>query len=819
MTEVFPRYICIHGHFYQPPRENPWLEEVEVQDAAAPYHDWNERITAECYATNAAARILREDGRITRIINNYQYISFNFGPTLLAWLEKHAPDIYQAILAADRASQKNFGGHGSALAQAYNHLIMPLANRRDKETQIIWGIKDFEHRFRRHPEGLWLPETAVDMETLQILQKHGIIFTILAPHQARRIRPLGGTDAEWIEVSGSRIDPTRPYRVVLDPHPRKPKWIDIFFYDEIIARAVAFEGLLSSGENLTQRLLGAFSPERDWPQLVHIATDGESYGHHHRFGEMALAYAIETLRQNHDCQLINYGQYLEKYPPTWEVELHENTSWSCAHGVERWRADCGCNSGMHPGWHQAWRAPLRAALDWLRDELAKLFEERAGQYLHHPWEVRNKYISVILDRHPENQESFLTRHQKYPLKYFERRDTLKLLEMQRQALLMFTSCGWFFDEISGEETVQILKYATRALQLSREFTTENLEEEFLLRLSQAPSNIPEFGNGARVYRRLVRPALVDLRRIIAQYAISAIFEEKPEKSRIYCFDLERRDYRQETYGGTGLAVGRVMVTSQITTAGEELTFVVLHLGGHDFHCVLRTTRGIIEYEQLKKELFQSFAMHSLTEVIRYLDNHFGTKYYSLKDLLTEERRKLIFQVIAETFARFENTYRQQYEENRKLMEYLQEIEAPIPRPFLVAAEYTLTQDLRKEICSLGETLDWERVISLVEEIRRWNLKLEAERLEPSYRRTLNSSLETALRSPLQPDKLETTLQLLKIAHALPFPVNFWEAQNRFYRFWQQHGHQLHQAAAQEESTSRIYGLLQAIAEQLDLAIE
>ncbi|MBW2134340.1 MAG: DUF3536 domain-containing protein [Deltaproteobacteria bacterium] len=815
------RYICIHGHFYQPPRENPWLEEVEVQDAAAPFHDWNELITAECYGPNTAARILREDGRIIDIINNYQYISFNFGPTLMTWLQRHAPNIYQAILEADRLSQNNFSGHGNALAQVYNHLIMPLANRRDKQTQVFWGIKDFEHRYGRRPEGMWLPETAVDRKSLEVLVDHGIKFTILAQHQAHRIRPLGGTEGDWLDVSGGQIDPSQPYRVVLDPNPNNPKYIDIFFYNETIARAVAFEGLLSSGEHLTTRLLGGFSDDRQGPQLVHIATDGESYGHHHHFGEMALAYAIERLRSNNECQLINYGQFLEEYPPTWEVEVYDNSSWSCPHGVERWQADCGCNSGGHPGWNQAWRAPLRAALDWLRNELSVLFETRGGQYLRDPWEARNQYISVILDRGLDNLDKFLNQHQKYPLKYFERRDTLKLLEMQRHALLMYTSCAWFFDEISGEETVQNLKYAARALQLARSFTGEDLEEEFLRRLSWAPSNISEFGNGARVYRCLVMPALVDLRRIIAQYAISSIFEEKPERSQIYCFDLEHRDYRQETYGGTALAVGRVMVISQITMSAEELTFVVLYLGGHDFHCVLRTTRGIMEYEQLKKELFQIFSFHSLTEVIRYLDNNFGTNYYSLKDLLTEERRKLIFQIIAETFARFENTYRQQYEENRKLMEYLKDIETPIPRPFLVAAEYTLTQDLEREITDLEETPDLERIASLVEEIRRWNLRVEAERLEPQFRRTLEKSLDCALRSLDQPEKLEKVLQMLKIAHVLPFPVNFWGAQNRFYQFWQEEGRQLKESAAGEEITTGILDLdiLLGIADQLNFALK
>ncbi|MCA9165661.1 MAG: hypothetical protein KDA62_21890, partial [Planctomycetales bacterium] len=332
------RYICIHGHFYQPPRENPWLEAIEVQDSAYPFHDWNERITAECYEPNASSRILTGDGRIERIVNNYANVSFNFGATLLSWLEVHAPDTYRRILLADQESRELFSGHGSALAQVYNHMIMPLANRRDKITQVRWGIRDFEARFGRPPEGMWLAETGVDNETLDVLAEHGIKFTILAPNQAHEVRKYRGRN--WHDVSGSRIDPTTAYEVRL-PSKRK---IALFFYDGPISRAIAFEGLLTRGEHLAGRLMGAFTDHREWPQLVHIATDGESYGHHHRHGDMALAYALHHIQQHNLAKITNYGEYLEKHPPLDEVRIYDNSSWSCAHGIERWRSDCGCNS-------------------------------------------------------------------------------------------------------------------------------------------------------------------------------------------------------------------------------------------------------------------------------------------------------------------------------------------------------------------------------------------------------------------------------------------------------------------------------------------
>jgi alpha-amylase/alpha-mannosidase (GH57 family) len=366
-------YVCIHGHFYQPPRENPWLNAVELQESASPYHDWNERVAAECYLPNGAARILDGHSRIARIVNNYTRISFDFGPTLLSWLERSAPQAYELILAADVETQKTFSGHGSALAQAYNHMILPLANSRDKQTQIIWGIRDFQHRFGRYPEGMWLPETAVDIETLELLSACGIKFTILAPNQARRMR--NQLWEEWQRVEGGRIDPTRAYNCYLP----SGHTIALFFYDGPISHAVAFENLLLDGERFARRLLSGFNEERQWPQLVHIATDGETYGHHSPHGDMALAYALDFLERNQLARITNYGEYLAQHPPVQEVEIFENSSWSCCHGIARWTSDCGCRSGNGNGWNQQWRRPVRSALDWLRDELNAVFESRAPQ--------------------------------------------------------------------------------------------------------------------------------------------------------------------------------------------------------------------------------------------------------------------------------------------------------------------------------------------------------------------------------------------------------------------------------------------------------
>jgi alpha-amylase/alpha-mannosidase (GH57 family) len=499
------RYVCIHGHFYQPPRENAWLESVERQESAYPYHDWNERVTAECYLPNTSSRILDKDGYIERIVNNYASMSFDFGPALLDWLEKNDPAVYRAIIDADRQSRQRFSGHGSAMAQAYNHIIMPLANHRDRYSQVAWGIRDFERRFGRKPEGMWLPETAVDLETLDIMAELGIIFTVLAPHQAGRVRQIGARN--WKNVPHAAIDPTRAYVIHL-PSQRR---INLFFYDGPISHAVAFEDILKSGETFAKRLTDAFSEKSDHPQLVNIATDGETYGHHHRFGDMALAFALEHIKTNNLAKVTNYGEFLEKFPPTHEVAIIEKTSWSCVHGVDRWWSACGCKAGTgsHPDWNQAWRTPLRNAFDWLRDTLAGKYEEAAGRFFKDPWAARNGYIDVILDRSPQSVRNFFGRYAARELNEAEQTTALKLLEMQRHAMLMYTSCGWFFDELSRPEPLQVIQYAGRAVQLAQELFGGEVEEGFLKILEQAKSNIPEQGDGRRIYERLVRPAMIE----------------------------------------------------------------------------------------------------------------------------------------------------------------------------------------------------------------------------------------------------------------------------------------------------------------------
>lgn len=770
------RYLCIHGHFYQPPRENPWLEAIELQDSAYPYHDWNERITAECYAPNATARMLDGNGQIVDIVNNYSRISFNYGPTLLAWMQEGAPEVLAAIIEADRQSRERFSGHGSAVAQAYNHMILPLANTRDKQTQVYWGIRDFEHRFGRKPEGLWLAETAVDTPSLEILADHGIKYTILSPYQASRVRPLKG--GHWTDVNGARVDPSRPYLVRLPSR----RTIAVFFYDAPVSKAVAFEQLLNNGEGFAARLMDGFDDARSWDQLVHIATDGESYGHHHRYGEMALAQALRHIESNNLAKLTNYGEFLELHPPVMEAQIHEKSAWSCSHGVGRWLADCGCNSGGRPGWHQRWRAPLREALDWLRDILAPRFELKAAELLSDPWAARDEYISVILDRSPKNVTSFLERHARRPLTEEDRVTTLRLLELQRHAMLMYTSCGWFFDELSGIETVQVIQYAGRALQLAQTLFGEDLELAFLLRLEKAPSNIPEHRNGRVIYEKFVKPAVIDREKLGAHFAVSSLFEEYPDKVRIYSCTFEQQHRQVLTAGKAKLILGRSRVTFDITQAQDVLSYAALHLGDHNVNSGVRFFRGDEAFQQLLVEFTEAFGRADFPQVIRLMDRNFGESYYSLKFLFRDEQRRILKQVLESTGVDIEGHFRQIVQQYTPLARFLKDIGAPPPIALKTAVDFVLNCELRRQF--EASVADPARVRALFEEAQADSVELQRDSLGYAIKGNLDRCLEHLIRSPDDLASLVRTTELAGIVRTMGIEVNFWKTQNLCFQMLQ-----------------------------------
>ncbi|MFY9550798.1 MAG: DUF3536 domain-containing protein [Thermoanaerobaculia bacterium] len=768
------RFVCIHGHFYQPPRENPWLEAIEGQPSAYPYHDWNERITAECYAPNANARILDGQNRITAIVNNYASMSFNFGPTLLSWLEEKEPEVYRAVLAADSESRSRFSGHGSALAQPYNHMILPLANARDRVTQVAWGIADFRHRFGREPEGMWLPETAVDLETLDALAAAGIRFTILAPHQASHVRRVG--EEEWREAAEGGPDPTVPYRADL-PSGRS---IAVFFYDGPISRAVAFDKLLSRGDHLADRLMGAFSSEREGPQLVHIATDGETFGHHHRHGDMALAYALRTIETAGLARVTNYGEFLEKHPPTREARIREKTSWSCAHGVERWRADCGCHTGAHPGWNQAWRAPLREALDALRDALAPLYEERAGALLTDPWAARDDYVRVILDRSPESARRFLREHARRELTEAQRIEAWKLLELQRHAQLMYTSCGWFFDDIGGIEARQILAYAGRALQLARETLGRDLEPAVLEPLARAKSNVPETGDGRRIYEETVKPAAVSLEDVGAHYGVHSLFADYGEEARVYCYRVERVEPRLFSSGRARLQLGRARVVSEITGESAPVAWGVLHLGDHNLSGGLLRSFEPGAYERAEEELAALFRRADLPEILRAVDRSFGGGGgYALRLLFRDERQQVLAEILRSVLNEADAVYRRLYEEHASLMRFLSSHGVPPPRGFRMAAEQALNTSLRHEL--EGPEPEVARLEAILEEARNVGVTLHEDGLGRAFERTVEKLAGDLRARPGDLERLADLAGVVVLARALPFEVDFWKVQNAYYQ--------------------------------------
>ena len=712
-------YVTIHGHYYQPPRENPYLNAIERQPGAAPAHNWNERIYHECYRPNAFARILNDRNQVIGIVNNFEYLSFNVGPTLMSWLEKYDLEVYKKIIEGDRLSQIRLNGHGNAIAQVYNHIILPLANQQDKYTQIRWGKADFQKRFGRNPEGMWLAETAVDYSTIEALIDEEIRFIILAPSQAERCRLMtteAEADSQWHEVGGAQIDPTRPYRCFIEDG----RHLDIFFYDGPISRDMGFSNALNDADNLIARLNQAVRGDQRPSQLISVATDGETFGHHKGGTEKCLAYAFSEVFVGKSWTVTNYAHYLSINPPSWEVVLKPATAWSCAHGVERWRSDCGCGGGG--GWQQQWRQPLRESLDWLRDRLIPVYEEKGEKLFVDPWLARDEYVSLIDSARSRDQvETFLQKHQVKDLTKDAKIEALMLLEMQRHCLLMYTSCGWFFDEISRPEGVQILRYASRAIQLAREITGINLQQEFINLLAKAPSNVEKFSNGAEIYRQLVIPNQVSLEQVAAHYAISSLFNKYATHESIYCYLVEQLDYHRRQVGTMSLVIGQVRITSEITLVEQNFTIVVLHLGGCDFNCCIQPFLGkLADVIESRQELLRVFQQGSSSQTIMTMNRLFGEPLFNLQHLFPEERHLVMRKLTESTKKRLSELYAQVYRENHSIILAFQNENLPIPQELQVAAEVSFLNRLDEAIALLElnvENLDkTERYLQQVEAI-------------------------------------------------------------------------------------------------------
>ncbi len=652
------RCAVVHGHFYQPPRENPWTGTVERQPSAGRDHDWNARIARECYVPNGEARVLDGEGKIVDLVDNYASMSFNFGPTLLAWLENAHPRAYARLIEADRESAARLDGHGNGMAQAFHHAILPLSDPRDRVTEIRWGLYDFKKRFGRDSAGMWLPECAVDDDTMSALAAEGVKFVILEPHQAESVRPLKAE--EWLPAEEALL-PGLPYL-----------WkgaggesVAVFFYDGPLSRAVAFEGAMRDSRAFAGRLSALVPPTAD-DSLALIATDGESYGHHAPFAEMGLAHLLRYALPEKGLTPVNLGWFLSGHPPRHEVKLKAGgTSWSCAHGVERWRSDCGC--GAEAGRHQRWRAPLRAALEGLRGELAALYEREAAGLLRDPWAARDAYIAVVLDRSDASVGRFLAAHAPAAADAAAKTKVLRLLEMQRHALMMFTSCGWFFDEISRLEPEQILLYAARALELARALGAE-LEPGFVSALARAPSNEPQYGDGAGVWDTLVRPGVLTLDHVAAHYAVSLLFEDKPPASvQGRAVRVDRFTRRAEN--GVTVAAGRAEFVESSTRETWARSFFAAVLPGQRvqaYVCGGDLPEG--SFELLLQDAAQGTSSCPLPP----------GRHFLLRDLRPDEREKVLSLVLKRRINRWESRALEYLEETLPLVEQFRGLGLTLP---------------------------------------------------------------------------------------------------------------------------------------------
>ncbi len=793
MNKKTNKYLCIHGHFYQPPRENPWTNTIHIQKSAYPYHDWNERITRECYAPNTRSRLHGENGYISKLLNNYELISFNFGPTLLSWLEKNNPWVYSQIIDADTLSMDRFNGHGNAIAQVYNHIIMPLASERDKITQVKWGIADFYHRFRRKPEGMWLSEAAVDSKTLMILANEGIKFTILSPYQAHMIRSLrpDHDGLSWRDVSGGNIDCTRPYRCF--PTDKKNLYIDIFFYNSPLSKAIAYEKILASGEVFLKRIMDSYPPVLNTPALVNIATDGESYGHHYKFGEMALTWVLEMVNNGQDIELTNYSAFLEKFPPENEIKIIENSSWSCAHGIERWRSNCGCSVSQNARWTQSWRTPLRNGLDWLNGHLLSIFEEKTKGLLKNYRETRDDYISLLLKPDEREKKTFILNHAARPLNTEEIRLIFQLLESQKMALYMFTSCGWFFDDISGLEVIQILMYAKKAIELCKDFSDEDLEKGLTGFLSEAVCNNPDYKNGMDIYIKKVIPLSFDVFSILANYAVVCCIDSKKVPDWLKILINLRKE---EKYITEDTTIYLCEILSKNQSKGKSgLVAVVFKSRNNELACVTGEPNEQ-SYDTLLNELKNALPLkyetYSILDLVKkYLKN---ARFFSLKELIPDIKNLVVKSLSDEIESRLFNSF---FDDTGSIKNYLKAIsmaEQDIPSQFSSLLK-TVFLELLFKLFKKSENLpiDFSEVEDFLESFRQKTDEITNENPNILIRENLIKQqrltflFEGYLAAQIEKiHGININIHFINIIKSINFinkykmPIDWWKCQNIFY---------------------------------------
>lgn len=773
------KYVIIHGHFYQPPREDPWTGRIDRQDSAFPWHDWNERINEECYAANSDARLLDSYGQIKRIVNNYTRLSFNFGPTLLRWIEEFDPETYQRILDADAESAALNNGHGNAIAQVYNHIIMPLANLRDKRTQVRWGMADFRRRFKREAESIWLAETAVNLDTVDVLIEEGIRYLILSPTQAEAVF----TDGQWQDVSNNSIDTSRAYYI----RGRQGK-LAVFFYDMDISKAVGFEHLLRSEENFRNRLLAAANNQPDSPRMVNIATDGESYGHHEPFANMCLSALAEDVEENRPFELTNYGAFLEKFPAEQEVRLKAGnnnlgTAWSCAHGVGRWMEDCGCSDGGQAGWNQRWRRPLRMAFDLLRDELAAVCEAESAGLLRDFWEARDGYIDVVLNDTPEQFSAFLNKHRVKELTREEESKLRRLLEAQKFSMFSYTSCGWFFAEISGLEGVQCLRYASRAFELAQPWLPQDCEERFKEILEEAASNIPRFQNGRWVYENFVQKYRLDHRRVVNQFVFERVLTGQEPAGDMYFYRLQFDTFQtDEEHPGGAVYSGTVTLQDQVSLEEGRYLFYLIRPSHLDMYCYIKPFTD----ERICNYLDEIIAEQDGRQLDRTLQEWFPERY-TMQDLKFDCREQLVRELFKSVFLGLHARREEHTAEYLELLEYYAGMGIPVPeleRSSLEAAINTELLYLLEQLEQDQQLVDFARIARLLQTAEKTRLEINRSMVEELFAGTIRQRMERFFSHEVSGEagsaEFEKLIELVGFANGSGLNYRRKELENRLY---------------------------------------
>jgi len=768
------RLVCVHGHFYQPPREDPFFEEVFAQPSASPEHDWNERVYKESYLPNSASRVLDQEGRIRSIWNNYSCMSFNFGPTLVGWLKRRHPRFLGYLREADRKALARWGS-GCAIAQAHSHLILPLSSDLDLEVQVRWGKSSFKGVFGRNPAGMWLPETAVDLRTLRCLRRNGIQFTILGSHQCSAVSRGG---ERWAKVDEGSVDPFRPYRVSLGGD----EWIWVFFFHRALSGELAFGGLLRSGDLMFQRFKGelekvsAGRKEGDPPPCLLLACDGETFGHHHKFGEMALSRFFELVEEEGGMALALPEAVISLHANSWwEARVKENTSWSCAHGVERWRSDCGCSTGGEPNWHQRWRGPLREAVEFLRDRADEVFFSMGEKLLFDPLEALLEYVKVFEGM--EDRGVFAATHFRDQNRAL---DCWKLLELQRMKLYSQTSCGWFFSDVSGLETVQILSYAARAFSLLRDFSDDDLEGRFVEILERAEGNKPSLRNGRLVYEKLVLPGMSGLSKALG--IASVISRTRGEEFELGAIGCRCEALALPSLEGGGVRLGVVSARDSRTEEESSAFFVELNPAELKHFCFV-FPRPEPERRRLLKEVLAVSTRSSQEEMKAFLRSLKPSLLLGLEDLPGDYRREVIEAELGKLREELHRLAARLYSDKKELLTNLSHLGIEPPPMLKVAAEtffaFYLSEAMRQLEGSDLSVAYLESLVPVLVEAKNSGASLElralGKRVEDLVERTLEDFLLRGDESHLR-----DLAELMSLVKRLGLDLDLWRLQNRFF---------------------------------------